>query len=116
MSRMFDRTGPCPYTEKCESFQTIGRAEGWIEHELVGLRKASAQGDASMDEMDLAQMLEKRMDHMRRIKERCYGYNRRCLRFWQFRGKEETRQEPQRIARDLWPEDTYERSWLKPET
>ena len=115
MSGMFDRTGPCPYTERCESFQTIRRAESWIEHELVGIRKACAQGDASIDEMDWAQVLEKRMDHMRRVKERCYGFNNRCLRFWQFRGMERKEREPQRVERDRWLEDLYEKDWLRSE-
>jgi len=102
--RMFDRTGPCPYAERCESYQAIRRAEGWVERELVGLRRRSALGDASSDEMDSAQMLEWRMDHMRRIKERCYSYNRRCLRFWQFRSEEEPESRPLRREEILGPD------------
>ncbi len=33
--------------------------------------------------------LEDKLGHLRRVKERCYSHNGRCLRFWQFEKKKE---------------------------
>lgn len=32
--------------------------------------------------------LQSKLAHMRQVKERCYSSYRRCLRFWQFEGRE----------------------------
>ncbi|MBS7620436.1 hypothetical protein KEJ21_07325 [Candidatus Bathyarchaeota archaeon] len=39
----------------------------------------------------LSATLQYRLNEIERIKERCYKYNHRCLRFWQFRRKEENK-------------------------
>jgi len=86
--QMFDRTNLCPYTDHCESFQTITRAEKWMEHALSKLRREGSQGSSSYCGYSVEGLLW-RLQHMSRVKDRCYSHNGRCLRFWQFRSKEE---------------------------
>jgi hypothetical protein len=86
--QMYERTSLCPYTEKCESYQTILRAERWMEHALSKLRREARQGVSSYCGYTV-EALNWRLEHMNRVKDRCYNRNGCCLRFWQFRAKEE---------------------------
>ena len=52
--------------------------EAWIEEELRS-RRGNGQ---SMD------LLLWRLRHIRDVMERCFNYNHRCLRYWQFREEE----------------------------
>jgi len=58
-----------------------------MERELARLRRENAQD--FRDGGYSIQALQWRLEHMRRVKERCYSYNGRCLRFWQFKAREE---------------------------
>lgn len=75
---LFDRTGPCPYRDRCESFQAMRRNEAWIEEEL----RNHQDDDHPVD------LLLWRLRHIRTVMERCYNFNGRCLRYWQFRERE----------------------------
>jgi hypothetical protein len=87
--QIFERTDFCPYTDRCESYQTISRAESWIERAMVRLRQEITQGLHPGDGSHSIENLQWRLDHLRKVKERCYGYNGRCLRFWQFKSDED---------------------------
>jgi len=42
------------------------------------------------DEEGYSEMvLEGKLEHLKRVKDRCYKYNGRCLRFWQLKKVEE---------------------------
>ena len=91
LHQMFERTDFCPYTERCESYQTISRAESWIERAMSRLRQEIARGLHPGDGNPSIENFQWRLDHLRKVKERCYGYNGRCLRFWQFKADEDGR-------------------------
>ncbi len=90
MYRMFERTTLCPYTEQCDSFQTMNRAGSWIEKHLSNMRRGG-QLTSILDEDHTIEGLVERLEHMRRVKERCYSHNGRCLRYWQFKAEKERR-------------------------
>ena len=83
LASVYERTGLCPHTAACDSFSAIVNSERWMEKTLSGLRRAGRnaldreEGGYTVDD------LQERIGHIRRVKERCYSGNRRCLRFWQ---------------------------------
>jgi hypothetical protein len=88
---IYKRTGLCPYTGECESFRTIAESERWMERALSRLRRGETDGTADGEREYSEESLVDKLDHLKRVRERCYGYNGRCLRFWQFerRSREE---------------------------
>jgi len=110
---MYERTNFCPYTDQCESFQTILRAEGWMEKALTRLRRQNIQGPPP-DGGHSVQALLWRLEHMRRVKERCYSYNGRCLRFWQFKAKDEEEPTLHRRITALLRHEFYGEAVFKP--
>jgi len=86
---IFESTGRCRYTNICESFQTMIRSEKWVENEIV--KKRTELGQLDQEGESLSSTLQYRLNEIERIRERCYKYNHRCLRFWQFRRKEENK-------------------------
>jgi len=88
MHRVYDFNGVCPYTDRCDSFQTISRAERWMEEALLRMRKESVLDPSAVDGEPSIYTLQWRLEHMRRVKERCYSYCHRCLRFRQFNSRE----------------------------
>jgi hypothetical protein len=44
---------------------------------------------AILDEDYTIEGLIERLEHMRRVKERCYSHNGRCLKSWQFKAEQE---------------------------
>ena len=83
LSSVYERTGLCPHTAACDSFSAIVKSEGWMERTLSGLRRGGRSALAKEEGGYTADGLQKRLLHMRQVKERCYSGNRRCLRFWQ---------------------------------
>lgn len=86
---IFETTGRCRYTSICDSFQTMVRAEKWVERDILKIRTEFDQPDQDSESLSLT--LQYRLNEIERIKERCYKYNHRCLRFWQFKRKEENK-------------------------
>ncbi len=86
---IYKRTGLCPYTGECESFRTIAESERWMERALSRLRRGEVDGEGEREYSE--ELLVDKLEHLKRVRERCYGYNGRCLRFWQFerRSREE---------------------------
>lgn len=83
LSKVYERTGLCPHTSVCDSFSAIINCESWMEKSLRNLRSKGLHS-LSITEGDYTEDgLQGRIYRMRRIKERCYSYNHRCLRFWQ---------------------------------
>lgn len=104
MYRMFERPNLCPYTDICDSFQTIRRAESWTEKALAKLMREGGQDIPSLDDGYSTHTLRWRLEHMRQVKERCYSHCGRCLRFRQFKAREED--EPAFRRRGLaWPSE-----------
>jgi hypothetical protein len=83
LSSVYEKTGLCPHTDVCDSYSAIVKSESWMERTLRGLRR---EGQVALPREEggyTAEELQDRLLHMRRVKERCYSSNRRCLRFWQ---------------------------------
>ena len=87
-TEMFERTERCHYTDICESFQVMKRAERWMERSLSKLRITSGSNQINFEDFKTMESLQGRLAHLRKVKERCYRYNGRCLRFWQFKAKD----------------------------
>ena len=89
MEGVYERTGLCPYTGDCDSYRSIVNGERWMERALSSMRRGGedslprAEGGYTVDD------LQSRLTHLRRVKDRCYSSNGRCLRFWQFERKNE---------------------------
>ena len=87
---MYERTDTCPYTERCESFQSIIR----IERELQNTwwkRTWERSPGASMEDGDhdhALDVLQKRLENLTLVKRRCLHFHKRCLKFWQLRAKD----------------------------
>lgn len=89
MVEIYKSTGLCPYTGECESYQTIVNSENWIYKALSRLRREGSDRLPREEGGYSEQMLQNRLENLRAVKRRCYGYNGRCLRFWQFEKKKE---------------------------
>ncbi len=89
MEGIYKRTGLCPYTGECESFRTISESERWMERALSRLRRGMVDGAVDGEREYSEESLVDKLEHLKRVRERCYGYNGRCLRFWQFRRRSE---------------------------
>ena len=74
----------------CESYQTIRRSEHWMSKALSQIRRSGLDSLPKSEGGYTALMLENKLGQMRRIKDRCYQHNKRCLRFWQFNRKQES--------------------------
>jgi hypothetical protein len=87
MEGVYDRTGLCPYTGDCDSYRSIVNGERWMERALSEMRREGmdslSQAEGGYSEHDL----QGRIAHLRRVKDRCFSSNGRCLRFWQFERK-----------------------------
>jgi hypothetical protein len=68
----------------------MNRAGSWIEKHLSTIRRES-QLASLLDVGYSIEGLVKRLEHMRKVKERCYSHNGRCLRYWQLKAEEERR-------------------------
>jgi hypothetical protein len=89
MEGVYERTGLCPYTGDCDSYRSIVNGERWMEKALSTMRR---EGEARLTPAEggyTADDLQDRLTHLRRVKDRCYSSNGRCLRFWQFQRKSE---------------------------
>jgi hypothetical protein len=89
LDNIYDRRNICPYTEECESFNTIRRAERWMGKAIRDLRRSDAEKTPEAEGGYHINTLQYRLEHVRKIKKRCYNHHGRCLRFWQLKnGKE----------------------------
>ena len=113
MYRMFERTNLCPYTDQCDSFLTIKRAENWMEKDLAGLMRGSARGYPLSGDYAVEALMG-RLEHTRRMKERCFSHNGRCLRFWQFKAKEEGELTLHRLRTALLRHEYHGEGEIKP--
>ena len=86
---VYKRTGLCPYTGECTSFQTIVNNERWMGKALSRLRREGLSFLPDEDGGYSEESMEDKLGHLRRVKERCYSYNGRCLRFWQYERRKE---------------------------
>ena len=83
LASVYERTGLCPHTAACDSFSAIVNSESWMEKTLSGLRRGGRTALTREEGGHTADELQERIQSIRRVKERCYSGNRRCLRFWQ---------------------------------
>jgi hypothetical protein len=83
LSKVYERTGLCPHTSVCDSFSAIINCESWMEKSLRNLWSEGMDSLHVTEDGYTEDGLQRRLYHMRRVKERCYSYNHRCLRFWQ---------------------------------
>lgn len=84
---IFETTDRCRYIKICESFQTMERAERQLEEEIMKIR--TGFNYATHEVEYLSSILQYKLNDLERVRERCYKYNHRCLRFWQFKRREE---------------------------
>ena len=86
---LFDATSFCPYSKQCESYKTIINSEEWISKALSKLRRMGGSALPRDEGGYSEEELEGKLEQLRRVKNRCYRYNGRCLRFWQLKKVEE---------------------------
>jgi hypothetical protein len=96
------------------------RSEDWMIQWLSKMRTRSSQAPSG-DGAFTVESLQSRLEHLRRVRERCYSYNGRCLRFWQFKAKAEgrpilTRDGAPRLTDDVDEERLLEVSYNEGET
>ncbi|HUS79137.1 MAG TPA: hypothetical protein VM050_10835 [Patescibacteria group bacterium] len=84
MREYFRNTSLCPYTGECSSYRSIVNSERWMEKALTQLRRTGENKLPVSESGYTDHMLETNLMQLRRVKERCYNHNGRCLRFWQF--------------------------------
>jgi hypothetical protein len=101
MEGVYERTGLCPYTGDCESFRSIVNGERWMVKALSTMRRAGVDSLPSTEGGYTVNDLQDRLAHLRRVKNRCYSGNGRCLRFWQFERKNKSRSSLNRLKRRL---------------
>lgn len=101
MEGIFELTSLCPYTEICESYRTISRSERWMEQALSRMRREGLDKLPKSEGGYTIYLLEERLNHMKRVKDRCYRYNKRCLRFWQLERIHESRAASDRMRNRL---------------
>ena len=89
MEGIYGRTGLCPYTGDCTSFQTIVNSERWMGKALSRMRKGGLGSLPDEEGGYSEESMVDKLEQLRRVKERCYSYNGRCLRFWQFERRKE---------------------------
>jgi hypothetical protein len=88
---VFEATSLCPYTGSCESYRAIVNGERWMEKALSDLRRSGKEKLPKSEGGYTDHVLMNKLSQLRRVKDRCYNHNGRCLRFWQFdrKSKEE---------------------------
>jgi len=96
---IYGRTGLCPYTGDCPSFKTIVSGERWIGQALSKVRRAGAMGLTEEEDEYSEESLVDKLEQLKRVKDRCYSHNGRCLRFWQFERKNGGKASFNRVAR-----------------
>ncbi len=94
---MFDPTSICPYTDRCESYRTILSSERWMQEELRSMRRQEANGRAPSGGGYSIETLEIKLERLRKVRERCYKYKGRCLRYWQFEKKRKERESMKKL-------------------
>ena len=98
---IFGRTGLCPYTGDCSSFKTVINGERWIGKALSKVRREGAMGQAEEDGEYTEESLVDKLEQLKRVKDRCYSHNGRCLRFWQFERKNGGKTSSDRMVRPM---------------
>jgi hypothetical protein len=89
MGVIYERKGLCPYTNVCESFKTMLNSERWMQKALIQLRREGADSFSRAEGGYTVHTLQDRLEHLRKVRMRCYNHHGRCLRFWQFEKKNE---------------------------
>lgn len=86
---MYERTFICPYTDLCENFKYIIRIEKSLQNTLWKVAWERPP-EGSLGENDpKINVLENQLENVMRVKERCFNYHKRCMKFWQIKKKEE---------------------------
>jgi len=88
---MYTETKACPYRDECETYQSVTR----IERQAAERRRelASNRTQISQREYETAlDDLQKRLDGTTKIRERCFNYHRRCLKYWMIKKQHEAEQ------------------------
>ena len=88
MQGVFEATSLCPYTGSCESYRAIVNGERWMEKALSDLRRSGKEKLPQSEGGYTDHVLMNKLMGLRRVKDRCYNHNGRCLRYWQFRKKD----------------------------
>lgn len=80
---IYERTGKCPYTERCGHYQSMLQ----IEEHLLKDRRDAAVNRNSLERDDYERIMEghqKKLEDLSRAMTKCHEHKGRCLRFWQF--------------------------------
>ena len=84
MEGVYETTSMCPYTGQCESYRVIVNSERWMEKALSQLRRSGQDRLPQSEGGYSDHVLMSKLEQLKRVKDRCYSHNGRCLRFWQF--------------------------------
>jgi len=96
---VYETTSLCPYTGNCESYRTIVNGERWMEKALSDLRRSGNDKLPRSEGGYTDHILMNKLSQLRRVKDRCYNHNGRCLRFWQF-DKKNKEEQSMRVMRE----------------
>jgi len=100
---VYETTSLCPYTGNCESYRTIINGERWMEKALSDLRRSGKDKLPRSEGGYTDHILMNKLSQLRRVKDRCYNHNGRCLRFWQFDKKNKEEQSMKVMRERLRP-------------
>ena len=84
---MYERTGVCPFIDKCEYYIKIQKIERNVNHnrrEIV----SKMQNIVKHDEAEFKD-IQRRSENLNRARKRCYENHGHCLRFWNLQKKEQ---------------------------
>ncbi len=105
MEGVHERTGLCPYTGDCDSYRSIVNGERWMGMALSEMRREGMDSLSRAEGGYSAHDLQGRIAHLRRVKDRCFSSNGRCLRFWEFERKNEYIMSLSRLKRKFVEDD-----------
>ena len=89
MHKMFELANQCPYTKICESHQAMCRSESWMEKAFIRMVREGSLVFSTGDEGLSYNVLQSKLDHIRNVKDRCFFNYNRCLRFRQYKARDE---------------------------
>jgi len=86
---MYEPTSICPYTERCENFQSIIRIGKELQNARWKMVWESSPSVSIGNDNYKIDVLQQQMENLMRAKKKCLHYHKRCLKFWQLKEKEE---------------------------
>lgn len=84
---MYERTGVCPFIDKCEYHMRIQKIERNINYNRRKI-VSKMQNTVEHDETEFKD-IQRSYESLNRARKRCFENHGRCLRFWSLKKKEQ---------------------------